>query len=314
MGHPLRWYLPGVVYEVTSRTIQELMLIRPTPRSRAIIHGVLSRALVLFPEVFLHAFTYLSNHFHLLASTHDGAQLAAFLGYVNGNVAREMGRLHGWKGPFWARRPRVIPIVDDDAIIARLRYVMANGVKEGLVATPLDWPGASSTSGLVGDMTVDGIRLRRDARAGAGDATEEAVVVPLTPIPPWAHLPHPELVERHQALVASIAADAAASPVGASALAAQDPRARPADPARSPAPACHASTPQARAWFRAAYRGFVDGFRRAAQAIATGAVNVAHPFPPGSFPRPSWYVAPPLTGQPWIPPAVGWRPANLVFS
>ena len=30
-------------------------------------------------------------------------QLAAFLSFVNGNIAREIGRLHNWRQRFWAR-------------------------------------------------------------------------------------------------------------------------------------------------------------------------------------------------------------------
>jgi hypothetical protein len=314
MGHPLRWYQPGVVYEVTSRTIQERFLLRPSERSRDLIVGVLCRALVLFPQVFLHAFTYLSNHYHLLCSASDGAQLAAFLGYVNGNVARELGRLHDWTGPFWARRPRVIPILDDDAVIARLRYLLANGVKEGLVTSPREWAGASSTPGLLGDMTVDGVRIRRDLRSPAGAPLEERVALALTPIPPWAHLPPDELRRKHLALVESVEAEAHVSPAGMAAVAAQSPHDRPSAPERSSAPLCHASTPQGRSWFRTIYRAFVDAFCRAAQSLRNQVSTAPTPFPAGSFPRAARYVMPALPDASTTSLRVAVRPIPQGFS
>ena len=117
MAHPLRWFIPGIVYEFTSRTIQNRFLLRPGGNTRELILGVVARALTLYPAVSLHAFAFLSNHYHLMASSTNGAQLAAWIGYVNSNVARERGRVHGWRGPFWGRRTRPIPIVEARVIL-----------------------------------------------------------------------------------------------------------------------------------------------------------------------------------------------------
>src|SRR5262245_10997904 len=212
MGHPLRWFLPGVVYESTIRTIQERFLLRPSRLSRDLILGVIGRAQRLYSGVQLYAFVYMSNHAHLLVSADDGAQLAAFLGFVNGNVAREMGRLHGWAGALWGRRHRPIPILDEEALLARLRYLLAQGVKEGLVASPRDWPGASAVPGLLGDMTLAGrwcnrtleTRARRRGAAHAAGAFDETYLVRLTPLPAWAALDAKSLAVRYEALVHDI--------------------------------------------------------------------------------------------------------------
>ena len=312
MGHPLRWYLPGVVYEVTSRTIQERLLLLPTERARDLINGVLARALELYPLVFIHAYVFLSNHYHLLCSTGDGAQLAAFFRYVNGNVARKVGRLHGWRGTMWPRRPHVLPVLDDDAVVARLRYLLANGVKEGLVESPRAWPGASAVPGLLGDMVVEGVRVKRGRRGQP--PTDERVVVPLTPIPPWAHLSADALRREHEVMIAAIEAEAPPNPVGAASVVACDPHARPAEPAQGPAPSCHASTRSARAWFDANYQLFVDAFRRATAEVAAGAPFRPEHFPTGSFPRPPTYAAPELIHVPWAPPVLDSRPLLAGFS
>lgn len=311
MGHPLRWFLPGVIYETTIRTIQERFLLRPSAACREAVLGVLGRAQVLYPTVRLYAFVYLSNHAHLLVSADDGDRLASFLGFVNGNVARAVGRLHDWSGPVWGRRHRPIPILDDDAVVVRLRYLVAQGVKEGLVKSPLRWPGASSTPGLVGDMKLEGTWFDRDqitrARRRGLDDTPFARRYPitLTPIPAWAHLPAAELKAKHVALVREIEAEAHDSVVGEVALGTQSPHERPRDLNRSPAPLCHATSVTVRRRFLSALRAFVSRFRAAAASLRSAHERIAHSFPPGSFPPRVGHVRVPSSqAPPWLWPLV----------
>jgi len=41
---------------------------------------------------------------HLLLRVPDAQRLSEFMGYFNGNLAREVGRLTGWFAAVWARR------------------------------------------------------------------------------------------------------------------------------------------------------------------------------------------------------------------
>ena len=75
MGHPLRIYYPGVVYEVTARCLQRRFLLRPGTEANAIIVGVFGRALELFPSVRLHGLGFQSNHYHALISA-DASPMA----------------------------------------------------------------------------------------------------------------------------------------------------------------------------------------------------------------------------------------------
>lgn len=307
-------YGPKSIFEIMTRTVQERFLLPPTEEGRLLILGVLARALWTYPLVQLYAFTFLSNHYHLLASALDGRSLARFIGYINSNVAREMGRLHGWKGRFWDDRASVIEVVDDDAVVGRLQYIISQGVKEGLVGHALDWTGASSTPALLGDMQLEGIWVNRDrqtraarrAKPPAPESFEERLPVNLTPIPQWAHLAADELRARHQALVDDVEARAAstrtAPPLGMDAIVAQSPFARPVESKRSPPPPCHASTEANRSAFRAAYRAFVDAFRAAATAIRETAHELFPAFPPHGFPRPLAFVP-----DPTPPPRHGAR-------
>ena len=115
---------------------------KPTQELRTLVLGVLGRSLRLY-AVRLHAFVFLSNHYHMLLSVEDSLQLAQFMNYLNSNVAREAGRLHRWREKFWGRRYQAIVISEEEpAQVDRLRYLLSQGCKEGLVARPQDWPGA----------------------------------------------------------------------------------------------------------------------------------------------------------------------------
>jgi REP element-mobilizing transposase RayT len=72
------------------------------------------RALALYP-VALHAFVFMSNHWHALLTTPDGETLARFVQHVNSNVAKAIKEETGWTGRVWQRRAANIAVLDDDA-------------------------------------------------------------------------------------------------------------------------------------------------------------------------------------------------------
>jgi REP element-mobilizing transposase RayT len=130
---------PHVLFEVTIRTIQGRFLLRPSKKLNELILGVIGRGLDLYPGVRLYVFKIASNHIHLILSAPDQKTLSRFMNYINSNIAREAGRLHHWKDKFWSRRYRAIPILDDESLMRRVRYVLSHGCKEGLVSNPLQW-------------------------------------------------------------------------------------------------------------------------------------------------------------------------------
>ena len=80
------------------------------------------------------------------------------MGYVNSKLGREIGRLTGWKDKIWSRRYQAILISnEEEAQVARLKYVLAHGAKENLVAGPQEWPGVHCVHPLLaGEWTVQG--------------------------------------------------------------------------------------------------------------------------------------------------------------
>lgn len=131
MGRPVGFLPPECpLVEVTARTLQGRLLLRPSHRLNSIVLGVLARAARLY-DMQVCAFVVLSNHYHLLLRPLDASQLAAFMSHFNGNLGKEAGRLHRWRQRFWGRRYRAIPI-------DRLKYLLEQGCKENLVAKPQD--------------------------------------------------------------------------------------------------------------------------------------------------------------------------------
>ena len=287
----------GALVEVTCRTIQGRYLLRPSKELRSITLGVLARAQSLH-QVDLHAFVFLSNHYHLLLSVDDALQLARFMNYLNSNLAREAGRMYDWKERFWGRRYQAIVISEEDAAqIGRLRYLLSHGCKEGLVARPRDWPGAHSVQAVLDGTTLKGwwfnrsreyaARLRGEMFHRFAYATLESIQ--LTPLPCWRNLPESSRRARIAEIVHQIEADTVdrhsrdgSRPLGRSAILGQDPHDRPQTIKKTPAPAFHAATKSVRKDLVEAYRWFLDAYRRAAQCLREGDSKAR--FPEGSFP------------------------------
>ncbi|MEA2563557.1 MAG: REP-associated tyrosine transposase [Acidobacteriota bacterium] len=125
----------GALVEVTVRSYQSRMLLRPSPVLNEVVLGVLGRAQRLYGVACL-SVVFLSNHWHALLWVDDALQLARFMQHVDGNLSAEIGRpeIHDWPNTMWSRRYQSIVVSDEPAAqIERLRYHLAHGVKEGLV-------------------------------------------------------------------------------------------------------------------------------------------------------------------------------------
>ncbi len=272
---------------------------------------MLARAARLYP-VQVHAFAFLSNHFHLLLTVPSAARLAEFMGYLNSNLARELGRLSDWRDRFWARRYQVVLVAAEPAAqIERLRYVMSHGCKENLVRRPQDWPGAHCIEALLTGREVFGTWVDRTAFHRSGDSRRGRQVgrharperLRLSPLPCWSGLDPATRVDRVRQLLESIEEQARAErrrtglqPVGVAHVASQEPHERVPRPRRGPAPFIHAATRSSRAAARALYREFVATYRAASvrfrRGESSGELSLLG-FPAGSFLPPGPFVPAP---------------------
>ena len=306
MPRRLRYVPPGgALVEVTCRTLEARFLLRPSPLLREVTLGVLGRAQRL-SGVAIHAFVFLANHYHLLVSVSDAAQLAKFACHLNSNLAREIGRLHECKEKVWGRRYEAILVSDEEeSQIERLLYLARHGCKEGLVSDPLEWPGATSWEAMLDGQPLAGTWFDRTAECLARRsgmvfgarrfASPETVV--LTPLPAWAHLETKTQRERLRELLQAARSEAAAisretgrEPLGREAIVRQDPHGSPGQSKKGPAPLVHAASREVRRAYREAFRIFVGAYRRAAEALRAGMEAIA--FPEGCFPPPGPFVRP----------------------
>ncbi len=282
---------------MTCRALHSRLLFCPRPLMNEILIGTLARAKQRH-KVQVCFFVCISNHMHLLLWTENARELAKFMGYFLSKLAREVGRLTGWKEKIFGRRYQAIVVSDEEgAHIERLRYCLAHGAKEDLVDRPREWPGVHTVRALLEGEVLEGLwfdRTKEYLARRRGEkfdplkyATRE--VMELDPLPCWRHLTEEQRRARVAALVEDIESEAAArrkrtgtKPLGVAAILAQNPLKRPKKTKKSPAPAFHAASKTVRRELWNAYALFVSAYRDAAEKLRTGIRDVV--FPPGSFP------------------------------
>ncbi|MEM6792685.1 MAG: transposase [Acidobacteriota bacterium] len=299
---------PGAVVEITQRTFQGRYLLRPSQEANDLIVGCLARARQKNPGVCLHAVSVMSNHLHILASFDTAEVMASFMCHLKTNLSKELGRLHDWPGALWHGRYHSVPVSDEPAAqIARLRYLLSQGVKEGLVMAPEDWPGVHPARPLRTGEAMKGKwidRTRMYAASLRGKEIREADFttpqeVQLEPIPA---LESPEfqgfrselarlLEEIEEESLDHHRADGTA-PAGVREILSMDPHHRPRKPARSPKPLFHAATRRVRDALIEGFREFLVAYRTAAEKLAAG--DRSAQFPEGSFPARLPFVSPAL--------------------
>jgi hypothetical protein len=216
----------------------------------------------------------------------------------NSKLAREVGRLTGWKEKVWSRRFQAIVISSEEgAQVERLRYILSHGCKEGLVARLAEWPGVHSGPALLSGIPLEGVwydRTREYLARMKGEETHpgefaEPETLTFQAIPCWSHLSPEVYRARIAAIVEEIEANAAVEaertgrqPLGAEAIRRQEPTTRPNRIKKSPAPRFHAFTKRVRREFYQAYSWFAAAFRDAAEKLRQGDRQAS--FPQGCFP------------------------------
>ena len=301
----LRGLVENRLVEITTRTFQGRYLLRPSQEVNQTILGVLGRG-QRRTEIDICGVKFLSSHYHMLAVPESTEQLREFMMFVNGNIARKVGRLQGWRGKLWDRRYQHIIVSDEpEAQIGRLRYLLSQGVKEGLVRHPQDWPGVHCVDHLLGGFEEIKGGVWRDQTAEYNARRVGKVLKPedflfdesvrLTVLPCWKDLTRAERIEQVQELLREIdrlhrqwREKKGKAPLGAKKILRQVPDYRPEKVKRSPAPAFHAVARGHHEKLRERYREFLEWHRAAAKELKQGVLDAV--FPPGCFPPRLPYV------------------------
>ena len=282
--------------ELCNRTVQGFSLLNPDGTFNALVVGALAKAQEDFP-VALHGGAVMGDHWHLLASPNDVEQQAGFVGAFTRRLSILAGRRHEWQGPIFVERYKAIEIAaEEEAQARRLKYVLSNGCKEGLVSSPLEWPGVAFAEAMLGDGVLKGLWIDRNALYEARrrgevvselDYAEEVEVV-LEPLPCWAHLSRDAYSRAVRGLIDRIEAETAAShavdgtrPAGAEAVRAADPWMR---RKLEKVPAASVLAASAGMWkvLLDGYRDRVTAYRAASERFRSGLRDTV--FPPNCFP------------------------------
>ncbi len=252
------------------------------------------------------AYTAMSNHVHMLIVPESGLQMSEFMRMINGNLARMIGDLVGWDGPLWSRRYKPVVISDEEqAQIAKLRYILKQGTKENLVARPEDWPGAHTVSELCrgySDVTggewhdKDGENeaRRRGKTVRHDDFVHSNLVIELSPLPCWRDEERMLVAQWVRNLVTEIErstrqrhANDGTRPLGVKAVLRMDPLDSPEESKRSYVSRFAASSREALAALWEEFRMFLAAYRTATADLKAGREAS---FPPGCFPPARPYV------------------------
>ena len=176
MPRPPRWIRRNRLYFITQRTFQARYFFIPGKELNAVIVGCLAYAAAKY-GISLCFTTWPSNHYHHLVRT-DGedddecaARLRDFLRLANSQIAKEVQKLcakagRPWTGGIFANERATIDEITEEpeAQIGRLRYLMSQGVKDGLCPHPCAWPGVeSATAWCDGAMVLKGQWIDRTA-------------------------------------------------------------------------------------------------------------------------------------------------------
>jgi REP element-mobilizing transposase RayT len=264
-----------------------------TPLVREVCGGVLARAAELY-GVKVYAYVFMSNHLHLVVGAR-GLVVADFVKYLLGNLSRKLAPLctKRWWGKFWERRASVAPILDEAALEDRVRYVLAHGVKEGLVRHAEDWEGLHCA-----EQFADGkprtftwfswtqrwaakhrIGFEKGVVAGRYDAEWGALVeLKLTPLPSQQAFTPSKRWRWVRAVLAAEEALREGLPVMGMEAVKREGTSAPRWRKRGIRPMCHSTSPLLwRDWWRE-YRAFLRRFRLAAATWLAGDVGATFPF------------------------------------
>ena len=307
---PIRNVRPGCIYEITTRTIDRTKLMRPSKEVNSIIVGVIGRAQEQ-TGVKIYALVFMSTHYHMLVGCTDADQKAKFIGMVNSNITTKLNALNDRTGSGWSRRFFAIPVSKDRTTQERrLRYLLAHGVKERLVARAKDWPGASTLPWLLSGTAIRGVwtsftaRYHAQRRKGYVPKRGEFDTVyelKMSVLPCWRQLDAPEWRARVADMVAALEADEARRcaeehglaledrVLGAAAVLAAHPFDRLDRQRRSRAPSVHAACKLMRTLMEDELKALREAYAEASHRFRAGEWDVD--FPLGTFRPGGGFVA-----------------------
>jgi len=196
----IRWHEKQFIHFVTNRTEHAMFFLLPTQEINELILFWLAKAKEnKGKNIQLYSFTFMSNHMHMLLQDPEG-ELADFMGYFEGNLAKAVNKIHQRKGKFWSREYDDVIVDGEEEFWDRYSYIAANPVAAGLVAKPNMWGGVCSVPFVNDNRPVVGKGLdvtgyneaRRHGRKADKKKFEETFTFSLSTPPMLQGLPENE--------------------------------------------------------------------------------------------------------------------------
>jgi REP element-mobilizing transposase RayT len=271
---------------VTRRCSERRFFLRPSPETNELLLYLLALA-ARRHDIRLHAFCFLSNHYHLVL-TDPHALLPAFMQYFGSLVARALNASIGHFESLWAkdRSYSAVEPLEPGDVVAKAAYALANPVAAGLVRTGAEWPGLRTSPEQLGStkLVARKPKVFFDPKGYLPDAVELELTTP----PGFASAAEfrERVAEEVSALEESHRREIDSSGrrfLGARRVLAQNPLSRP-----SPGERRFKLNPRIAArdkWKRmeglSRLKGFLDEYRKAWRARRAGVLDVL--FPPGTY-------------------------------
>ena len=133
---PPRISFAGATYHTSTRCNNQEFLFEGTEDFELFME-TLEKAKIKY-NVKVNDYNFMNNHVHLVIETVED-NLSKFMGYVNGQFAKNYNKKHGRTGHFWGERFHSTVIESDTQLFRTLLYVEFNMVRCGVVQNPSDW-------------------------------------------------------------------------------------------------------------------------------------------------------------------------------
>ncbi|MCB9547608.1 MAG: hypothetical protein H6706_17410 [Myxococcales bacterium] len=274
-----------MLYEITSKVVDDRFAFIPTEKCVEILQGVLARAQEKFPLIDVYAFHFLSNHLHLLIGAPTLAHKSAFLEWTLREISKRINQLLGRSGSLLEQN-HCIQITTEEHALQRLQYIMGQATAQFLVRHPADDFFACSMPFLLFGKPVEGVFTY----AGQDPKT---LTVRIDRLPGLEALSPKD----HRALMWQLADDVASQArpkrkkagvriPDPEALRRLDPMTKPRERNRSPAPVVHGPPEHHQEW-REAQEALREAYSRATRAFHAWQADPTQlmiPWPPHTLP------------------------------
>jgi putative transposase len=159
--HP-RIYIPGLTLHVVQRGNNKSEVFRETSDYRfflRLLHHESARC-----DVAIHAYSLMTNHFHLMATPTDHAGLSTMMQRIGRTYVPAFNLKHQRTGGLWEGRFRSFVIETESYWLKCMRYVELNPVRAGMTSRSDDYRWSSARAHLAGYedkvLTPHGLYMR----------------------------------------------------------------------------------------------------------------------------------------------------------